>query len=403
MNSTAPRTARLVAIWWPLLLIVSPLFSQDLRSPAFMQAAEKGFAEIYNLDYDQANKTFSDLRARYPEHPAPPLYLATVTWLSELFGRNELDLDRFIAPAYFTQPTTRKMPAEARKLFFDNVQTSQNLAEAILKKNPKNHDARYFVGSSHGVLGAFSITIDRSYSDAFSHGKKAYKYHDAIIEENPNYFDAYMSVGLYEYIVDNLPWYIKWVAVIVGYRGSQERGFDYLGRAASKGQYAADDAAVLQMVLFVRENRYADALKNVSSLHSKYPRNYILHLNKAQILEKLGRRSEAAGEYRKVLSQADAKAPNYGKIPMPGFRLDAARKLLSLGDGGGALTQFEKLLADKSAQRQKVICHLGAGQAMDLLGRRKEATAHYEEVLRLPDMEDSHDRARDYLKRPYRP
>ena len=370
--------------------------------PSWLEA-QKGFAQIYNLDYDQAQRTFSDLRARYPQHPAPPLYLATVTWLSELFGRNELDLDRFIAPAYFTQPTTRKMPAEARKLFFDNIQTSQTLCEAILKKDPKNQDARYFLGSSDGVLGAFSITIDRSYSDAFSQGKKAYKYHHTIIEENPNYYDAYMSVGLYEYVVDNLPWYIKWAAVIVGYRGSEERGFEYLSRAAGKGQYAADDAAVLQMVLFVRENRFADALKNVTSLHSKYPRNYILHLNQAQILEKLGRRNDAAREYRQVIAQADAKAPNYAKIPMPGFRLNAAAKLLDLGDAAGALTQFDKLLAEsKSGETEKAVSHLGAGRALDLLGRRKEATAHYEAVLRLRDVDDSHDRARDYLKRPYR-
>jgi len=253
------------------------------------------------------------------------------------------------------------------------------------------------------VLGAFSITIDRSYSDAFSHGKKAYKYHHTIIEENPNYFDAYMSVGLYEYVVDNLPWYIKWAAVIVGYRGSQERGFEYLTRAATKGQYAADDAAVLQMVLFVRENRFADALKNVSSLHSKYPRNYILHLNRAQILEKLGRPGEAAREYRQVLAQAEANAANYTKIPMPGFRLDAAAKLLDLGDAGGALSQFDKLLSDsKSGEREKALSHLGAGQALDILGRRKEATVRYEAVLRFRDFDDSHDRARDYIKRPYR-
>lgn len=393
------RTVAVCGFVWCLLL--SPVRSQDLRTAAFMQAAEKGFAQIYNLDYDQAHKTFSDLRRVYPEHPAPPLYLATVAWLTELFGRNELDLDRFIAPAYFTQPTTRKMPAEARKYFLDNIQTSQQLAEAILKKDPKNQDARYFVGAAHGVLGAFSITIDRSYSDAFSHGKKAYKQHHAIIQENPDYFDAYMSVGLYEYIVDNLPWYIKWVAVIIGYRGSQERGFECLGRAASKGQYSADDAAVLQMVLFVRENRFADAFKNVSSLHSRYPRNYILHLNRAQILERLGRRTEAAGEYREILARVDARAPNYGKIPMPGFRLDAARKLLGLGDAGGALSHFEKLLAGDPGEREKALSHLGAGRALDLLGRRKEATTHYEAVLRLRDFDDSHDRARDHLKRPY--
>jgi len=302
----------------------------DLRSPGFMAEARKGFEEIYNLDYQEATRTFSNLRSRYPYHPAPPLYLASVVWLQELFLRNELDLDNFIAPGYFTEPSQRKMAPKDRKAFFDQLQESERLCQALLKKDPNNADARYFLGSIQGVLGAFAITIDRSYRDAFSKGKKAYKYHLEIVEQKPEFNDAYMSIGLYEYVVDNLPWYIKWIAVIVGYRGSEERGFQYLSRAAEKGIYSADDARVLQMVLYVREKRFSDALTNVRLLQAKYPKNFILHLNQAQILEKMGRKDEAAVQYREVLRLAELKRPNYDKIPLPAFRVTAAKKLQSL-------------------------------------------------------------------------
>ncbi len=376
--------------------------SEDLRNPAFMAEARKGFEQIYNLDYQDAFRTFSDLKAQNPRHPAPPLYLASVVWLQELFDRNELDLDNFIAPGYFTQPSARKMAPADRKVFFDYLASCESLCTALLKKDPKNTDARYFLGSMYGVLGAFAITIDHSYSDAFSKGKKAYKYHSALIEQKPDFYDAYMSVGLYEYVVDNLPWYIKWIAVIVGYRGSQERGFQYLTQAAEKGVYAADDARVLQMVLYVREKRFADALANVRTLHAKYPKNFILHLNEAQILEKMGKRDQAAAVYREVVRLAEMKRPNYQKIPLATFRVTAARKLLRLGDFASALTQFQTALEDPATpQKEKASAHLGAGQALDRLGRRDDAVRHYQAVLKLPGPDDAHSQARELLSHPY--
>lgn len=274
-----------------LTLLVLSFFSsvrgQDLRDPQFMVEARKGFDQIFNLDYDPAIKTFSALKAKHPQHPAPPFYLATAIWLRELFEREDLDLDKFVAPGYFNKPTAHKMPPEQRRAFFDLIGQSQKLTRAILEEHPNNKDARYFLGSSYGVLGAFFITIDHSKGKAFKYGKKAYKYHRELVEEDPDYYDAYMSVGLYEYIVANLPWYIKWFAVIIGYRGSEERGFDYLSLAAEKGQYVADEARVLQMVLYVREKQYKQALKTARDLHQKYARSFLLHLNQAQILEKM--------------------------------------------------------------------------------------------------------------------
>jgi tetratricopeptide (TPR) repeat protein len=401
------RVRKSPAFWVGCLLVFClpaydrPASAQDLRDARFMTEAHKGFEQIYNLDYREARTTFSALRTRFPHHPAPPLYLASVVWLEELFERNELDLDKFIAPAHFTQPTDRKMNAEDRKYFEDQMSASLQASEAILKKAPKHADARYFLGAAYGVQGAFAITIDRSYSDAFSLGKRAYKYHHDLIQDQHDYFDAYMSVGLYEYVVDNLPWYIKWVAVIVGYRGNEERGFEYLNRAAEKGTYARDDARVLQMVLFMREDRPADSLNNARGLHERYPKNYILHLNRAQILEKLGRRTEAAATYQDVVRRVEAGQPNYSKIPLGGFRIRVARKMLELAQFTPALDQYRAILQQSSVEKDQAWAHLGAGQALDAMGKREEAVVHYSAVLKLRDYEGSHSKARRYLSRAY--
>lgn len=271
------------------------------------------------------------------------------------------------------------------------------------EKYPGHKDARYFLGTSQGVLGAFSITVDHSKGKAFKYGRQAYQYHSQLVEEDPEYYDSYMSAGLYEYIADNLPWYIKWVAVIMGYGGSEERGFQYLKLAAEKGQYVADDALVLLMVLYVREKQYDRALEAASYLHRKYPRSFLLHLNRAQILEKMGKWEQAAEVYRQILEWAQAGKANYHKIDLATFRYMAGRKFMDLRRWDLALGQFKAALnSPETPERERALSHLRAGQILDLQGRRGEAVGHYEQVLKFQNFEDSHQLARNFLQRPYR-
>ena len=134
------------------------------------------------------------------------------------------------------------MPAEDRNAFFRYIAESQASCLAILKQEPGNRDARYFLGATHGALAAFALTIDHDKREAFRQGKKAYQYHLEIVEEQPDYYDAYVTIGLYEYIVANLPWYMKWIAQIAGYRGTEERAFKYLRLSATKSQFVSVNA-----------------------------------------------------------------------------------------------------------------------------------------------------------------
>ena len=385
------------------LFFVSLLPAQDLRTPQFMTQARKGFGLLHNLDYPQASHVFSGLKEAYLFHPAPPLYLGVSIWLKTLFDRRELDLDHFTAPGHFSKPTTYSMSPQQRQIFLDYIQKSQELSQAILQKNPQNQDARYFLGSSYGILGAFATTIDRSKKRALNYGKKAHQYHSELLGENPHYYDSYMIAGLYEYIVGSLPWYIKWLAQLLGHRGSKERGLKYLDLTVQKGDCVADDARVFQMVLFLREGNYQAALENTRVLHQKYPRNYILHLNQAQVLERMGEKDQAVQKYQKVLQLAEAKQPNYHKLPLNTAHYYFGEKFLELHHPELAIEQFQKSINNsETPEQEKAFSHLGAGQVLDLLGKRSEAVTHYERVLNFKNFQHSHKQARAYLKTPYR-
>jgi tetratricopeptide (TPR) repeat protein len=380
------------------------VLSQGIQYEAYYSGIKEAFDPMYRLDYEGAIERIIELGRRFPEHPGPPLAHAVTLWLRELFRRQELDdLDRFISPGYFTSPSSRQMPEADREAFESFLDRSEALANRILASRPGDRDARYYLGSVEGIRGAYAITIARSKMDALRHGKKAYQYEKALIDEDPAYNDAYMTVGTYEYILDNLPWWIKWVAVIAGYRGNERLGFEYLVRSAEKGRTVGIDARVLLMVLYVREHRYEYALRLAQDLHQLFPENFLFLLNQGQILKKMGRTREALDVYAAVERKAEEGATNYQKLPLAVFRYSFGLELLGAGRREEALARFDAVAADPGAPpREGALSRLKAGQIFDLLGRREEALARYRAVLALEDIDGAHREAERCIERPYR-
>ena len=283
---------RLLCTTWALMFWTTSVVSgDDLRDPRVLADTKVGFGQIFNLDYDQAIDTFSHLRSQYPQHPAPPLYMAITLWQRELFERGDLDLDKFLTPSYFLRRPKQSMSAEARHSFNDLVEESRTLAEAALARNPDDNNAEYYLASGYGLLAALAITIDHNKGQSLGYGKKSYQLHRRIVSRDAHYYDSYMALGMYEYIVANLPWYARWGAHIAGYHGSVGRALEYLRLAAERGPLVADEARVMLIAVYVREAQYDDALELEGYLHNKYPRNFLLERTRAEILQKMGTRS----------------------------------------------------------------------------------------------------------------
>jgi tetratricopeptide (TPR) repeat protein len=379
------------------------LLAQTLKTPEFEKGATKGFDHVYNLDYEEALAVFENLRQQYPRHPGPPLYLALILWQRELFRRQDLGLDRLVAPESFIQATGRQMPAEERNAFLKYIGESQAFSQAILKERPGDRDARYFLGAAHGGLAAFALTIDHDKRETFRQGRQAYQYHLGVVTEQPDYYDAYVTLGLYEYVVANLPWYVKWIAQIAGYKGSQERSFKYLRTAVTKSRFASVNARNLLVVLCLREKRYDEALQNAQFLHSRYPRNFLFHLNVAHILREMNRPDQAVDVYTKIIGEAEGRIPNYQKIPVGVLRYNVGTALMNMDRLELAQRLFTAAILDPATPaRERVLSQLCLAQVLDLRGNRQQAITNYQQVLSAANFDDSQSAARSYLKKPYR-
>lgn len=365
------------------------------ETPEYQALRLKGFDRLYNMDYPAARECFRQMTRLQPEHPAAYFYLATENWLWLLNQARRLQTNLYSGSSFYGDRKEKidpKTDAAFRQLAGAAVQK----AEAALKKQPGDPDARYYLGAAHGLLAGYEGTVARAFISALRHGLKAVELHQQVLEQDPGYADAYITVGSYNYVMGSLPFFFKLLAALGGHHGSREEGLRQLRLVAERGRYAKDDGRVALLTFLARERNWKEMLPQLEQLASRYPQNFIFRMEHAQVLLRLGKSIEAGRLIETLL--ADPAAAGQADL----IHFSYGETLLETGQAQTALAHFQAAgHLPAAAADLTVLSRLRAGQALDLLGRRAEALAEYRQVLARQDVYDSKELAEKYLKKPY--
>ncbi|HSE31597.1 MAG TPA: hypothetical protein VLA93_08455, partial [Pyrinomonadaceae bacterium] len=287
------------------------------------------------------------------------------------------------------------------------------LSEARLRQNPSDLEALYFLGAAEGLDAAFAAGVERRFMAALRSGSRSVDRHREVLKRAPDYRDAELTIGLYNYIVGSLPLAVKIVAGTMGFKGSKKRGLETLERVAKEGKWAKDVARVLLVDLYKREKRWNDAAKIATELSIRYPRNYLFKL---QIADALSEQIEHTRDKRIATSSISAEQQRVFDIfeELLRDRISSAagaadvihyrygETLLAAGQNERALKEFLVVARRSSEAGLASIARLRAAHALDLAGKRREALAEYRAVLTAPDIYNSHDQAKRGLREPYK-
>jgi len=394
-RAVGPRCGAVLAIG---CLAAASSLAQGLFPPERLDRIREGLRDVYTLEYDRAEKNFQRMIDEAPDDAAGYAYLAYTYCLRELSVKQELSIDRFAASDFFSESPkylVRVDPAvETRFRKMSGLAIEK--ARARLAKNPQDRTAMFLLGLAYQNLASFESSLKRNWWAAFRFGSRTYRYHRDLLRADPNFHDARLATGVYQYVAGSLRWNVKWVAMVMGYRGSKERGKQELRMAVEKASLVSDDARVILTLIHTREHNYQQAFAYLTELLRKYPQNYLVHLDMGG-MALLMKRPEAAVEiYRDILRRHDKleRAYVYNRLGVA---------LRQKGDLQAAADWFGKALSETEASaRSRTIARLELGKTLDLLGRRPEAHQRYREVAEAEDVAGSREEAQELLKRPYR-
>jgi hypothetical protein len=382
----------------------------------FDELRSEGFGALYNLDYEGARRRFTELTRAFPDHPAGYQFLAVGLWLKTLNESRRLQASLYNQEGFYKEKddqADQKASAEFREL----TRKAKELSQARLKRNPKDVEALYYLGGVEGLKAAWGGMVERSFMSALRNGSDAVDHHRDVLKLDPDFTDAKVTVGMYDYVVGTLPPLVKLGATFIGVRGSRKRGLAEMEQVAREGRWAREDAKSLLIALLKREGRFRDAYNYADELATKYPRNYLFKMEAADALVSQAEvdratnpdaakktEAEAFAIFDSLLaSAASAAAPNVPRPPLDLVHYDYGDALLVAGQADRAAKELLAAAAVPGAESSLATrARLRAAQALDVAGKREAAVTQYKAVLARPNVFDSHEDAKRGLKEPYR-
>ena len=387
----------------------------EVERAKFEKLRIAGSEALFNLDYEGARKNFKEMATAFPTYPAGPQFLADTLWAETLYQTRRLQSSLYGDDDTFYSTSDDKVDPKIVDEFRALTRQARVLTEARLKQNQKDVEALYFMGAIQGLKASFEEAVERRHFAALKDGSDAVDKHREVIKLDPDYRDAEITIGLYDYTVGSLPLPVKMMAGLMGFRGSKKRGLATLERVAKEGNWIHEEAKTLLIVLYTREKRFGEAAAYARELAARYPRNYLYRLEAADALVSqaaLDRQtnkttritateSEAFATFDKLLNDKTVRDTSARYFDLIHFKYGEA--LMTAGEYERAAREFMASADAPGAQQGlATMAHLYAARSLDLAGKRNDALTQYRAVLARPNVYDAHDQAQNGLKEAYK-
>lgn len=369
-------------------------------SAAFERLREEGNEALYNLDYETAAERFKRMTELAPDHPAGFVYLANTMWLETLYQSRRLSASLYSGGSFYIQRgDSDKIDPKRDRRFNALIKQALAISARRLEKDSKDAEALYYQAAAFGTRAGYGASVARSFTRAIGDANDSVVLMKKVLKIDPNYTDAYLNIGFYEYVIDSLTFGWRLLARVAGLKGSKKRGIEHLELVAKSGKRASDDAQVVLLGVYTRESQYERALEIIGQLATRYPGNYLFGIERAAMLMRLGRKDQGQTAFAELLKndQADRAVNDL-------INYQWAEGLFTLKEYAAALERYTAVVRwAKSDPGLVSLAHLNAGRALDAMGKRSQALTEYQAVLKRENVFDSHDQATQFIKAPYSP
>jgi tetratricopeptide (TPR) repeat protein len=232
----------------------------------------------------------------------------------------------------------------------------------------------------------------------------ARRVNEEILSIDPNSVDARLILGLDEYVVAGLPFYLRAVGAIGGFHGDKNAGIRDLELVSAKGVRNRYDAEILLAVLYRRERCAEKAIPLLRDLAQAFPRNYLFRLEQVQMFSDAGKKDAALKVLQEVEQLRQSGAPGYASLPAEKIRYLKGNLLFWYGDLGPALTDLKQVTqkADELDLNTAVLAWLRLGQVYDLQGDHQAAAEAYRQAAKTAPKSQAAAEAKGYISSPYR-
>jgi tetratricopeptide (TPR) repeat protein len=353
----------------------------------FDSRIQQGIKQIYNIKFEEAEKTFRALIADYPNHPAGRFFLAMIDWWKILLDVENESHD---------------------EIFFQKLEDVIFQCDQILKKDPGNVDALFFKGGSIGFRGRLR-SLRESWLKAADDGREALPIVERAAKLDPNNLDVQLGFGIYNYYAAVIPEEYPIIKPLMIFfpSGNKEEGLKQLKNTAFNGKYAKYEARYFLMTIYYRyESNPWQSEEFAKMLVDDFPDNPTFQRWLGRIYVRQGKMQLADSVFKDILRKADENFYGYNfpaSLREANYYIGYNYKLNNELDSAKIyLTRCAEISGqiDKDEESGFLINSiLYLAQISESKNLFEEAISYYERLLKMRDWGNSHTLAKNSLKR----
>jgi len=245
---------------------------------------ELGYRDMYNLQFDQAHRRFEDWQRMHPADPMGPVSNAAAYLFSEFDRLHILESEFFTNNDNFENRSRPAANPAVKQAFIAQIEKAKQLSDKALAQNPNDQNALFASVLTLGLQGDYSALIEKKDFAGLGYLKDGRVMADRLLRVDPSCYDAYIAVGVENYLLSLKPAPVRWLLRFGGAQTDKDTGLKNLQIAAEKGHYLRPYARLLLAVAALRDQDRGKARTLLAGLAQEFPLNhlYMRELNQLQ-------------------------------------------------------------------------------------------------------------------------
>ena len=246
---------------------------------------------MYNSNFDAAEKEFKWLIVKYPQHPIGYFLLGLNEWWK-------------IVP----DPRQTRFDSKCE----DYMDKAIDLADDIYDDDETNKEAAFFMACAYAFKGRLYAEREKWIQSAYA-GKQAMKYLERCRGPQDLNPELLFGDGIYNY-------YSKWIhqnypslkpLLVFFKKGDKPKGINQLEEVSNNAFYTRMEARYFLVQIYGMEDQHQKAYNLSKMMHSLYPNNPFFHRYAARTAFILSKMPEAEALSLELLNNIDAGKVGY--------------------------------------------------------------------------------------------
>jgi hypothetical protein len=242
-------------------------------SPALTSVPElsSGFDLLYKQRFAEAREIFASWESRNPEDPFGAVAVAASYLFEELCLQGVLTSDFFLDDKKFLHGITGRPDPERMSHFGEALARARELAKVRQKTDPNDAEALFALTLAAGMESDVESILQKKHMEGLKRMKEANKYAECLLANYPEATDAYIALGIANYVIGSQNAGARFALWFDGVHGNKQLGMQQVAKTAESGRYLRPFAKIILALAARREKQPPLAQRLLQELSEQYP------------------------------------------------------------------------------------------------------------------------------------